>query len=631
MKSNIWIVFFSLFIAQSLFAIRFGMKIPWGGDEWFSYKNLTVMAYPFSLIVSLFKEIIGELNSQNYIFYRQQGLLWSFLVYLFLYLVNIKSKDIYLSHLALFLAFFFSVNPYFLETSQFFRYYQLYIFASVVFTFGIIKYDYEFSQKRIWFYIFMIISFFIHLFLFIQLFIYIILKEAAFLKKQTIIIVLVLTIISLSIVIPNLPAILSWSWNTLFPMYSFDYPEIHRGYSLSTLLKPFIIVYTFMFSRKIHPFSYPFLDLCFIIVGIGIIYGIFLILRGNGKLKTPLLFSVLSPLFVSILIIEPISLPMMTQISPQHIIFLFPWLGIIVYQLLNKSIVGKSITILFFTGLLYGSIIQQKLEFVDWTQIQQVVGSENVPVISDAPGTCEFFLKNKGTWFQYIDKVENIITAHDTISLTMTNWKYYQIIDSLQFWHNPKGSKDEYQSKKRILKLLKNNNFSLINGYSFFPIHSYTFAKNQNIRNLEPWFYDLKYQDLKLPLIIGNDKIIGFEKVEFGEEITIDSTCYYFIQTTNPVKDIPVIQIINGDGTKMIYKMDTESDTYRSYFCRSINDDDIVYKYKKKPLVSNSMKYPGSVFNSEGRIYKFENMEKGFMIKPLDSSVTIFIAFLDKS
>mgnify|MGYP000370766920 FL=1 len=167
MKSNIWIVFFSLFIAQSLFAIRFGMKIPWGGDEWFSYKNLTVMAYPFSLIVSLFKEIIGELNSQNYIFYRQQGLLWSFLVYLFLYLVNIKSKDIYLSHLALFLAFFFSVNPYFLETSQFFRYYQLYIFASVVFTFGIIKYDYEFSQKRIWFYIFMIISFFIHLFLFI--------------------------------------------------------------------------------------------------------------------------------------------------------------------------------------------------------------------------------------------------------------------------------------------------------------------------------------------------------------------------------------------------------------------------------------------------------------------------------
>ena len=113
-KGNIWIVFVSLFIVQSLLAIRFGMKVPWGGDEWFSFENFTMMAYPFSVLTSIIKGLVGEVNTQNFIIYRQQGLLWSLLVYLFLYKVHTRSKNIYLSALALFLTIFISLNPYFL-------------------------------------------------------------------------------------------------------------------------------------------------------------------------------------------------------------------------------------------------------------------------------------------------------------------------------------------------------------------------------------------------------------------------------------------------------------------------------------------------------------------------------------
>ena len=66
-KGNIWIVFVSLFIVQSLLAIRFGMKVPWGGDEWFSYNDFTMMAYPFSLLTILIKEMAGEVNNHNFI------------------------------------------------------------------------------------------------------------------------------------------------------------------------------------------------------------------------------------------------------------------------------------------------------------------------------------------------------------------------------------------------------------------------------------------------------------------------------------------------------------------------------------------------------------------------------------
>ena len=627
---NIRLLFITIIVLQFILAIRYGLKVPWGGDEWFSYKNFTLMGLPFSIITSLLKEFLGQVNTENYILYRAQGLIWSSIAYYFLYRISTKSDYDELSKFAIFIAVFLGLNPFFLETSQFFRYYQLYITSSIIITFGILKYDSVFRQRRKWFYIALFSSFLIHLFLFIQLIVYIIFKELFQLNRKNIILILTTFGFVALLIIPNLPSILVWSWHNLFPAYAFDFPEIHRGFSLSTILKPFMIIFTFMYGGNLSPFTYFFLDIIYITAGIGIIYGIYFSLKNKPELRSPILFTALLPLFVSVFIIEPISLPMMTQLAPQHVIFLFPWLGIIMYQLWIKSAIGKIITSIFFSGLIYANIMQQQLEFVDWNKIQKVVGEEEVPVISDAAKTCEFFLNNSVTWFQYTERVENIINTSDTISLTMTNWKNYQIIDSLQFWHNPKGSKQEYQSIKGIIKLLKKNKFSLINGYSFFPIHSYTFARNNEGEWAEPWFYDLKYGDLKLPLFIDDDKIIGFQKIVFGEETQFDSSCYYFIQTIDPMMEIPAIQITSIDGSIFKYNLDDETDLYRSNFCRSINEDEIVYTYNKSPLVSNSMRYPGSIFNSEGRIYKFTEQGKGYSIMPLNRNVTLFIAILDK-
>ena len=125
-------------------------------------------------------------------------------------------------------------------------------------------------------------------------------------------------------------------------------------------------------------------------------------------------------------------------------------------------------------------------------------------------------------------------------------------------------------------------------------------------------------------------KFFSFQKIEFGEETQIDSSCYYFIQTVDPMMEVPAIQVTSIDGSIFKYNLDDETDLYRSNFCRSINEDEIVYTYNKKPLVSNSMRYPGSIFNSEGRIYKFTEQGKGYSIMPLNRNVTLFIAILDK-
>jgi len=42
------------------------------------------------------------------------------------------------------------------------------------------------------------------------------------------------------------------------------------------------------------------------------------------------------------------------------------------------------------------------------------------------------------------------------------------------------------------------------------------------------------------------------------------------------------------------------------------------------------MRYPGSIFNSKGRIFIFTEKGKEFSIMPLNQNLTLFIAILDK-
>jgi len=574
------------------------------------------MALPFSIIVIVLKSILGPITADSSILYRLQGVLWTILLMIYLIRSSINNKNRDLSKFAIFLSIFIIINPYILQTSQFFRYYSFYIAASGVLTFFILQYDSVFQEKRKWFYILLSISFFIYLFITVQLITYIFFKELYLMNAKRRKLVYSILGSILIIIFLNLPEYLTAIWHRVFPVYAFDFPLIHRGFSTSTMLKPFMMIFTFMFGRNLAPFSYKFLDICYIISGFSIIYGIFILHKNNLIIRHPLIFSAIIPLFISIIIIEPISLPMMPQIAPQHLIFLLPWLAYIFFYLWNISMLGKGLNIIFFSGLLYAGYLHQEMEFVDWGKIQETIKSENTPIITDATGSFDIYLQNNEViWFRDTESVKKIIDQKDTIAILVTNWKYYQEIAPLQFWHNPDGTEMEYNTISLILLSLMNSGYSLFEGYSFFPYHSYTFAKNKTETQKIPWLYDLKYRDLKVPLFIENKKIIGFEKIDLKQSVYFDSTFYYFIQTGNLNDSNHTIEITFMDSTKKQYNLAQEDDTFRSYFCRSIANDKIVQSFNKMPLVSNSMRYPGSMFNSEVRIFKHEEIEDIYTIK----------------
>ena len=98
---------------------------------------------------------------------------------------------------------------------------------------------------------------------------------------------------------------------------------------------------------------------------------------------------------------------------------------------------GRVLNIILFSGLLYAGYLHQAMDFVDWGEIQSTLKSNNTPIITDAPGSFNIFLDNKDVlWFEDEKLINEKINRNDTVAIILTNWKYYQEIEPLQFWHS---------------------------------------------------------------------------------------------------------------------------------------------------------------------------------------------------
>ncbi len=605
-----------------------GSKVPWGGDEWFSYENFTLMGLPFSLVVLVMKNFFGQVSSENFLYFRFQGLIWSTIFFSICILFLSMSKNKKIKLFLIFYLLFLCLNPYVIHITTFFRYYSLYLYSSSALTIFFLINDKKYAQKRSLIYLLGIFSIFIHLFLFIQIIIYIYLKEMLLSNKK--VYFLSFSGIAFFIIIPFLPQIISYLFNSLFPIYKYEYAFIHRGYSLSTVLKPIMVVFTFIFGHYQKPFSLISVDILFTFYGLILVYGLYKLIKVEG-LEHPLILAGVAPLIISFLIIEPISLPAMPQVSPHHVIFVFPWLFFIFFIPLLGTKFGFFINLIFFYGNVYANYLNMKTEFIDYNYINEKIPSSDVPIISDAPKNYNFFINdNNFIWYGNSQEIIQSLDNEESIGLLIGNWKVYNTLKPLQFWHNPSGSENELNKLNSILINLNNQSFHLVDSYSFFPVQFYLFNKKKIRSKSNLWFYDMKYRDLKLPLYIDGNKIIGFEKVFYGNKKYIESGFYYFIQSDSPEKINNAIEIRYDNGSIKYYDLDKEYDKYRSFFCRSIEGDDIVYNYNKMPLISNSMKYSGSIFKAESRIYYHNTFNGGCSLEIKNQQITLIKAIISR-
>src|SRR5215475_1000967 len=122
-------IYFLLGLAGLILNAAFTLKLPWGGDEWYTYHDSPLMAAPNALLVFLGKLVLGKVSVHNYILYRQIGAFWFALTFAFLIYKDFKAR---FQPLFLFQSAFLILSSFVIFQVQFFRYYSFYLFCSVL-------------------------------------------------------------------------------------------------------------------------------------------------------------------------------------------------------------------------------------------------------------------------------------------------------------------------------------------------------------------------------------------------------------------------------------------------------------------------------------------------------------------
>ena len=508
-------------------SVYLGILKGWGGDEWFSYRDFTIMGAPFAILTKIQIYFLGPLSKHNFILFKMQGLVWLAILFLFLLKMYSNSKNSDTKYFILFTILFITLNPLLIEQTQFFRYYNLYILSAFTVYFLIRQKGDDFGKNRKLFYGVLAISPFFHLFLFWSLFTFLFFKEVSIIIKKRRWIIVGLLSIFIIVIALNIELLLVNGWNTLMSKY--DYVSInniqHRGVSLGTFIKPIHAIFVLLFGVEVLPLEDMFLSMMFIVLGVSLIFILLKLYKENYKLTLNFLFCGIIPFMSLYLILDPLTLPGMTQAEPKHALFIMPWLIFFLYKL-NSYRFGKIINVLLFSSFLYADYLMISKDYPNWAKVEHTINSNENPVITDTPGDLNLNIINDNIiWFQDTLKVNNALQNNDTICIVMQGWGNYQTLSMEQKWNSTKGTSVAFGILEQLFKNIENSEFHLTDAYSRFPLHCMVFVKNNAISHQSsPWLFDIKYRDLKIPLLIDNQRIIGFEKIENGKEVLIDSS-----------------------------------------------------------------------------------------------------------
>ncbi len=618
-------------------SIQLGYFKGWGGDEWFSYKDFTLMGLPFSIFTKFQIEVLGPLNRDNFIYFKAQGLFWIGVLFLVLTQVYKKSKNKNTKSLIIYSILFLSLNPFVIEINQFFRYYSL----SLATCFFVYFYNYNnknlFEQNRWKFYTFLILSPLIHFSVFLQIAGIIFVKEIILLIRDRDWVFKGILIMMICLILIKMDAIFVFLYKNLMPLYSdhLSYDNIiHRGFGLRTILKPIHAIFVFLFGIEIAPTEEISLLFIFIFICLILAYTLIDQCRKNKTVLLDLFLPVIIPFLAIFFILEPISLPGTVQPEPKHGVFLLPMIAHLLFSC-NKYRFGKFLNILVFSSFLYSDYRMIKKEYPNWHSVRNLIESNNNYIISDKQANVNLNLpkKNNVISIDNKDKIKKVLEENDTVIVLLESWGSYQSLNLNQKWNSAKGTSVGFSILNSMINNLKEHNFNLFDGYSVFPLHCYLFYKDQKTfsHNI-PWIYDIKYKDLKVPLYIEGNKVIGFNKFIEGHGVSIDSLTYYFIQTNNLpyANNQKVIRLITKNGIEEDVSLDIEDDSHRKYFYRSILGNEEIYSFKKSPLVSSSLKHPGSMFNSYGSIYKFSEYSRYNKMRSISKNINIILAIIEE-
>jgi hypothetical protein len=585
-----------------LLAIYYSFRMPWDGDEWYTYNGTTIMALPYQLLINVFNLFLTNLTVSNYIIFRQIGAIFIFILFLFLI---IKRKEEAFREFTIISILYTALSAFVIFQEQYFRYYSLYLLLAFVIFYYQLKYFADYNLKRIYFYAFLILSPFLHFFLTWQLVFYLAYQEFNVLSKS------IKTVIGLFFSLIFVGFIFFWKPIMTFVLpLAFEGMEAQgtglRGFSKNIVLKPIVYFIQFFFGHHVAPNENQFVIFLTIGIFISLILSLLILYKIQKSKFWFITICGILPFLLMFVLLEPLTLPGSTQFESKHATFIIPFILYTFTFLKNtKPIFQFAFKSLLITSLVYGVCFSMGNIYQNWDRIKLVSNLSDYIITDGRANLTTAFYLNKDTVKTYYNNEfqDKICTDSKSIFLVYNDYRSYQLLTKEQMWNT--GSSSEFRNMKAsiLLKQLHKNGFKAVDSYSHYPFMCYRFEKTSQIQPI-PWFYGQAYSDLHLPINMDENTILGWFPYQFGDTIFLTKPFYYMIESSST--ETYNFELIKSDNTKSQLKFINETDKFRSNFCMAfLGYDKKVKEWHKRPLLSSSLAYPGSYFPGTGYIYQF--------------------------
>jgi hypothetical protein len=362
-----------------------------------------------------------------------------------------------------------------------------------------------------------------------------------------------------------------------------------------------------------------------------------------GQSKNSILdfsFASIFPFLSMFLFLEPMTLPGATQLIAKHGLFILSWLVVLlipgIFHTHNWVKWFSRLTLGF--SLFYGSVFSIAMNKENWHEVVKVASDETMDnstilVHGRSEKNFLFYADNTIDSSQIINfydtsKLSVLLDKSEFISIVLNDYRAYQMLSKEQMWNTGTGSGERFSRIQYLFSSIEKRGFRATNSYTFFPLMCFRFEKDTNSENhYIPWYYNIKYQGIKLPVYLDNkDTLLGWKPINAPFDIAVETfKIYYFIELVGETRQKSVLEISYADGSSSRHNLNSEHNVYRKFADRRIENSENVYRWHKRPLLSTSLAYPGSWLPSTGFIYLFKSKKKISRIKCDDSSVNFHL------
>ena len=586
---------------------------------------------PYHHLISGFIKYAGELNPTKIFLYRSTSLVFTLIAIAIWSLFFLKEKKNFVVF-----SFIILTNSLIIRESIFFRYYSYYFLSSTIVGLFLIRLN-EKTDPNIKLilsllgallspYLFYVLNTLQFAFYFLYIFIFEKIKNIMVRYLS----VLFICLISISILLKPLIIWNLFIWLKITDQANFSMKsEIIHGLTLSVIIKPFYAIFQMIFGYHIAPTESFIIIGFFIFLSITFFTILFKIFLQNKK--TVFLFTsiFILPFLIIYLVFQSISIPGFTQLESKHGMMIMPL--IIILAINSIKYLSPSYSKIFLTVLivsqLTGAYNLFKYEDANFDLIikkinNSLVSSEKKLILMDGRSKAAFNLYNQNLisdtlvsfTYESSETLKRKIKNQDKIYLILNDYKSYHQLSLRQNWNAGNSSLNRFYGLSALVNNL-NVNYFVTDSYVNYPLFFYMLEKKKDIpsetKSFGIWEHNLK--DLSFPIkrdptiyssvlispldslkIRANDKIIinlegNTQHLTIGESVGL-----YKVDKKN-------FEIIYGENIWDIFS------DYKNIFYRKEN---VFHSWIHRPLVSGSIKYPGSYFRHKASIYNIDLQKK---------------------